>query len=86
MSAANEPDAQPFHTSGFMAIVQPQGWQCPGCNRCFAPSVTKCDSCGPPTYTTNGTVETGLFMQCETHGWTFTPETKCPVCAGEITG
>ena len=23
------------------------GWQCPGCSRCFAPTVRECSHCGP---------------------------------------
>ena len=34
------------------------GWQCPGCSRCYAPSVAACGHCGPGMTTglTTGTV------------------------------
>lgn len=28
---------------------QTSGWQCPGCSRCFAPTVRECSHCGPKT-------------------------------------
>ncbi len=88
MSAGDDltcPNGDPVATSGYMAI-QPAGWQCPGCNRCFAPSVSKCDSCGPATYTSNGTNWSFTYLRCDKHGYLHMPGTGCPVCSGEITG
>lgn len=28
-----------------------QGWECPKCGGCYAPSVTECHRCVPPTVT-----------------------------------
>ena len=28
----------------------PDGWRCPGCGRCFAPTVTECPYCGKIIY------------------------------------
>ena len=43
------------------------GWQCPGCGRCYSPCICECSRCGQPgvTVTTdNVTFEIGT-CQCE---------------------
>lgn len=44
-----------------------QGWQCPQCARCYAPSVTMCWYCQPTTTTTSGT-----FIQDPNTKWETT--------------
>jgi len=35
-----------------------KGWQCPGCNKCFAPHVNECNQCGQATYVPSfGTID-----------------------------
>lgn len=50
----------------FKPFSEHQGWQCPGCSRCYAPSVLKCWSCGEPQYSwpnsTEITTTTGLTI------------------------
>lgn len=33
------------------------GWQCPGCSRCWAPTVRQCGECGPKTELATSTNE-----------------------------
>ncbi len=56
------------------------GWQCPGCTRCYAPSVSQCMWCGPtllPTVITTkpwtarctcGDPPTTAGVVCPVHG------------------
>jgi len=47
------PPPCPHHSSaqvGYylpLATISPNGWRCPGCTTVWAPSVAKCDRCGP---------------------------------------
>ena len=69
----------PYHQQGFSYIpstpvvpfYQPtnQGWQCPGCGRCYSPNMVMCNYCGT-TYTsgyislTGTTVTNNVIGQC----------------------
>ena len=33
--------------SGAEALIQPTGWRCPGCQRCYAPWISRCQDGGP---------------------------------------
>lgn len=46
------------------------GWRCPGCSRCYAPSVTECRACGQPTAQPPGGLE---WMNNPLWRRTFTP-------------
>ncbi len=40
-------DAHAIHEAHYMATLPTNmGWQCPGCNKCYAPWVFKCEDCG----------------------------------------
>jgi hypothetical protein len=49
------------------------GWQCPGCSRCFAPSMIQCPNCGPGV----GVSTTGVTPIC-VHQYDYS--TSAPYC------
>lgn len=42
---------QPLSTTLYWFPNATVGWRCPGCQRCYAPSVTMCPTCGQHTLT-----------------------------------
>ncbi len=58
-----------------------EGWRCPGCGRCYAPTMTECRYCGPDKATV--TISTPFLTEPGGAGGSVFGS-NCPACGAFI--
>lgn len=63
------------------------GWRCPGCGRCYSPTMMMCSYCVPQAYIapTIGTL-LPTWIQCPNCARYYPRDGHCQKCSGEVTG